>query len=121
MASTWILGFPYLLINGAEEVEPLLRSRNINKSREYDLLRPWLADGLFTNNGDSWRSRRKILTPTFHSDILGPYAEVFRSRSCALFFLPAGSSINAAFDLGFGFGIRDQRSNRACSLVNSVS
>lgn len=65
----WFGPFPYILIYGpsssssppspsplsrpslppdAESVEKLLKSRNINKSREYENMRPWLNYGLLT-------------------------------------------------------------------------
>ena len=45
-------------------------SVNINKSFDYNPLLPWLGRGLLINHGSNWRSRRKLLTPAFHFQIL---------------------------------------------------
>lgn len=41
----------------------------------------WLGTGLLTSNGDLWKSRRDMITPTFHFHILQNYMSVFQSRS----------------------------------------
>jgi len=69
---------------------------------DYNYLHPWLGTGLLTSkgnfldpdksltrlkilnlfiSGDKWRSRRKILTPTFHFRILEDFIEVFKEQS----------------------------------------
>lgn len=47
----------------------------IYKSNQYDMMRPWLLNGLLTNGGSSWHERRKLLTPAFHFRILGSFKE----------------------------------------------
>jgi hypothetical protein len=45
----WLLFMPYVIVYGADEVETILTSNlNLNKSREYNLLLPWLGRGLLT-------------------------------------------------------------------------
>lgn len=49
MFRIWVTVFPYVILCGAEEVEPILSSNvHINKSREYKLTWPWLGFGLLT-------------------------------------------------------------------------
>jgi cytochrome P450 len=41
----------------------------------------WLGTGLLTSNGDLWKSRRDLITPAFHFQILQNYMQIFQSRS----------------------------------------
>lgn len=40
-----------------------------------------MKTGLLTSNGEKWHSRRRMLTPAFHFDILKEYFEVFKEES----------------------------------------
>ncbi|XP_020289593.1 cytochrome P450 4C1-like isoform X4 [Pseudomyrmex gracilis] len=69
-------------IRHPDDLEKILSStKHIKKSEMYDMLRPWLNDGLLTSNGSKWYSRRKILTPTFHFNMLRQYVDVFVEES----------------------------------------
>ncbi|KAL6259147.1 hypothetical protein P5V15_009069 [Pogonomyrmex californicus] len=50
--------------------------QHIAKSYLYGLLHSWLGTGLLTSEGTKWHKRRKILTPTFHFNILKQFVEV---------------------------------------------
>ncbi|CAH1400225.1 unnamed protein product [Nezara viridula] len=67
-----ILGTSYVIVSEPELVEPVLtNSINITKGYiEYSFFRPMFDDGLIVSDGDKWRSRRKLLTPSFHIKIL---------------------------------------------------
>ncbi|GJQ70762.1 hypothetical protein Trydic_g694 [Trypoxylus dichotomus] len=59
-------------------VEYFLSSNvHIKKSDGYDLLQPWLGQGLINNSGEIWRKHRKILTPAFHMKILEQFCDSF--------------------------------------------
>ncbi|GMS95442.1 hypothetical protein PENTCL1PPCAC_17617, partial [Pristionchus entomophagus] len=63
----------YVPTNG-ETVKHILDSNEeITKGEEYDIFVPWLGKGLLISTGDKWRSRRKMLTPTFHFSMLDGY------------------------------------------------
>lgn len=73
---------PILILSKAETVEPVLNSNEIlQKGFEYDLLSPWLKEGLLTSKGKKWRLRRKLLTPAFHFRILDEFIPVFNEQS----------------------------------------
>ncbi|KAH8386854.1 hypothetical protein KR093_002971 [Drosophila rubida] len=59
-----------------EDIKQLLSNNTLlQKSRNYELLEPWLGKGLLTNGGESWHRRRKLLTPGFHFRILSEFKE----------------------------------------------
>ncbi|XP_069360280.1 cytochrome P450 4C1-like [Maniola hyperantus] len=65
-----------------EDIEIVLsHSRNITKSKPYRFMAPWLGSGLLISTGNKWHRRRKILTPTFHFDILKSFLKVFEEQS----------------------------------------
>ena len=83
------LGFtPLVFVTSAEGVAKILsNTTNISKSVLYDMLEPWMGNGLLTGSGPSYRMRRKLITPAFHFkflDVVLPimekHAGVFCSR-----------------------------------------
>ena len=45
------------------------------------MLKPWLNEGLLTSSSDKWRSRRKLLTPTFHFNILEQFLPIMNEQA----------------------------------------
>lgn len=69
-------------ITDAKLVEAILSSQKLlDKSVQYDFIRPWLGNGLLTSTGRKWHTRRKIITPTFHFKILEQFVEIFDQQS----------------------------------------
>lgn len=63
----WLGPKPILLITGPTAAEIILRSSTqIEKAFLYFAIRSWLGDGLLTTTGEKWKSRRRLITPTFH-------------------------------------------------------
>uniref|UniRef100_A0A915EHQ1 Cytochrome P450 n=1 Tax=Ditylenchus dipsaci TaxID=166011 RepID=A0A915EHQ1_9BILA len=82
MVTFWAGTVPSVMIYSAELVESIAIGLNhLNKGIFYDLLRPWLGFGLLTSNANEWRPRRKLLTPTFHHEILKNFVHVFNFQS----------------------------------------
>ncbi|XP_011501315.1 PREDICTED: cytochrome P450 4c3 [Ceratosolen solmsi marchali] len=78
----WLGQKPYVFLSKACTVEPIIASsRHVDKSYDYQFLQPWLGTGLLTSSGAKWRSRRKILTPTFHFNILEGFVQVFGEQT----------------------------------------
>lgn len=71
-----------VIVTGPKDVEFFLSSsEHINKSPGYDGYKPWLGDGLINSAGDHWRKHRRIITPTFHFQILDQFAYYINSNS----------------------------------------
>ncbi|KAF1514401.1 Cytochrome P450 4V2, partial [Eudyptula albosignata] len=77
----WIGPLPVMILYHPDSVEVILSSsKHIEKSYLYKFLQPWLGTGLLTSTGDKWRSRRKMITPTFHFAILTDFLEVMNEQ-----------------------------------------
>ncbi|KAM4807534.1 cytochrome P450 4V2-like [Rhinophrynus dorsalis] len=78
----WIGPVPFVILYHAETVEHILSSsKHMDKSFAYKFLHPWLGLGLLTSTGEKWKSRRKMITPTFHFAILSEFLEVMNEQS----------------------------------------
>ncbi|XP_059620238.1 probable cytochrome P450 4ac1 [Phlebotomus argentipes] len=55
-------------------------SKHSDKSFLYFFLHPFLGTGLLTANGKKWQQRRRILTPTFHFNILKEFLTIFHEE-----------------------------------------
>lgn len=81
----WLGPLPFVLLYGAEECEAILSSNKmLTKLFHYRFLSPWIGDGLLTSKPDKWRPRRKLLTPTFHYDILKDFVQVYNRHAKTL-------------------------------------
>uniref|UniRef100_A0A182PZ11 Uncharacterized protein n=1 Tax=Anopheles epiroticus TaxID=199890 RepID=A0A182PZ11_9DIPT len=70
-----------VLVTDPKDIEILLSSpKYIEKSSEYDFVRPWLGDGLLISSGRKWQMHRKIITPTFHFKILEEFMDIFEQQ-----------------------------------------
>lgn len=71
----------HLMVTKPEAVEFFLNSTvHLSKSEGYNLFKPWLGDGLLVSTGSKWKSRRKMITPTFHFKILEQFMDVFNNQ-----------------------------------------
>ena len=59
-------------------------SKHMKKSLLYFTLMPWLGTGLLTSEGAKWKSRRRLITPAFHFDILKRFLEVMNEQADVL-------------------------------------
>lgn len=74
-----------VLISDVEKIEKMLATTQIlHKSLEYNYFQRWLGTGLLTSEPEKWRKTRKMLTPTFHFQILEQFIDVYNSCSCIL-------------------------------------
>ncbi|GIX85771.1 cytochrome P450 4V2 [Caerostris darwini] len=81
----WMSYMPYIIIKKAEAVEAFVKgTKNLEKSMLYNMLHIWLGTGLLTSHGSKWKSRRKLLTPSFHFEILKDFLPIFNEQSQVL-------------------------------------
>ncbi|KAL4147834.1 hypothetical protein QTP88_002173 [Uroleucon formosanum] len=77
-----ITGRSYVLLNDPDDIKILLSSTQyITKGPEYEMLKPWLNDGLLLSSGLKWQNRRKLLTNTFHFKTLDMYNPAVNKHS----------------------------------------
>ncbi|XP_012062914.1 PREDICTED: cytochrome P450 4C1-like [Atta cephalotes] len=68
---------PYINIFKPEYLQHILPSTvNITKGDFYDMLKPWLGNGLLTSTGEQWFHDRKLIGPTFHFSVLDQFAMI---------------------------------------------
>ena len=69
-----------------EVIRVSIKPRNIGTimSTSYDMGVSWLGEGLVLSNGPRWLRNRRLLTKSFHFDILKRYMKVYNSCSDVL-------------------------------------
>nr|XP_022908163.1 cytochrome P450 4C1-like [Onthophagus taurus] len=67
-----------VFISSPIDAETILSGmKHIDKNLMYKPLENWLQEGLLLSTGPKWQYRRKVLTPTFHFNILQEFTDVF--------------------------------------------
>ncbi|GMR48117.1 hypothetical protein PMAYCL1PPCAC_18312, partial [Pristionchus mayeri] len=85
MCLFWLGPKPALMLYSPEYIEKIVTKReHLNKGFAYDLLHPWLGLSLLTSEKKEWRPRRKMLTPTFHYDILKDFLPIINHHARVL-------------------------------------
>lgn len=97
---TWNAFIPEVHLSKPEHMELVMTNiKHIEKSFFYDFIQPWLGDGLLTSKGSKWHSRRKLITPTFHFNILETFVDVFEEKSQILLKVLREKADGEAFDI----------------------
>lgn len=78
-----IIGFSArIFITNPKDIEEILTNRKmLVKSDAYDFLIDWLGSGVLLSTGQKWAKRKKILTKSFHFQILKEFIDIFDANS----------------------------------------
>lgn len=81
----WVFHQRYVFSRDPKVVEDLLSSQKyLKKAYSYWVIKEGLGEGLVVSEGDFWRKRRKIITPTFHFEILNDYFSIIEKQAAHL-------------------------------------
>lgn len=82
ITKVWIGIEPIILVSDYKVIETILSSAKlIEKSQLYKFLHSWLGSGLLTSAGPKWKKRRRMLTPSYHFQILEQFVPTFNKVS----------------------------------------
>nr|BAV93942.1 cytochrome P450 4GL1v2 [Chamberlinius hualienensis] len=99
----WAGPFPVILLTKAESAKVLLSSnKHSDKAIFYRYLMNWIGDGLLTSTGHKWQQRRKLITPSFHFQILENFLLVMNEQSKILVQVlekQSQQNVNSDFDI----------------------
>ncbi|KAG5674766.1 hypothetical protein PVAND_004716 [Polypedilum vanderplanki] len=70
----------YSIVRAKDAEKILGSSKHIDKSDIYKIIHPFLNTGLLTSGGEKWHTRRRMLTPAFHFNILKEFCEIFKEE-----------------------------------------
>ena len=78
----WILHYLMVFCSDPLVIADLLSSQKLlTKSGSYWTLKEMLGGGLVVSDGELWKRRRRIITPTFHFNILGEYFPIIQKHT----------------------------------------
>ncbi|KAK9736116.1 Cytochrome P450 [Popillia japonica] len=79
---SWVGPFPVVNLTDPHYIELILNNTtHLGKGFVYTFVLPWLGEGLLTSTGEKWHRRRKLITPTFHFNILETFMDSFVEKS----------------------------------------
>ena len=81
-----IIGFQArVFFTDPKDVEEIVTNRKLHmKADFYGFIADWLGDGLVLSHGEKWSKRRKIISKSFHFQILEEFVEIFDKNSSIL-------------------------------------
>ncbi|CAJ0939662.1 unnamed protein product, partial [Mesorhabditis belari] len=78
----WVGPVPMVFLASCDAAKPVLESNTlITKPSQYNIVKQWIGEGLLISTGKKWYARRKMITPTFHFNILQGFYEIFFAQA----------------------------------------
>lgn len=82
----WIGQDLFVLLSNPVALEKILGNKNFIRRTGYvtKVGKPFFRNGLLMSDGDTWRIHRKIISSTFHNNVLDQFVENFTKNSAIL-------------------------------------
>jgi cytochrome P450 len=82
----WIGQDLFVLLSNPVALEKILGNKNFIRRTGYvtKVGKPFFRNGLLMSDGDTWRIHRKIISSTFHNNVLDQFVENFAKNSAIL-------------------------------------
>lgn len=78
----WFGPLPMIFLTHPEAAAVILKSsQQVEKSFVYKYMQPWLGTGLVTSGGEKWKQRRRLLTSSFHFEVLKEYIGIMNEQA----------------------------------------
>ncbi|XP_069702069.1 cytochrome P450 4C1-like [Periplaneta americana] len=76
----------FVLVSDPVDIEKILGNKNFIKRTGYvtKVGKPFFRNGLLMSDGETWRIHRKIISSTFHTNVLDQFVENFAKNSAIL-------------------------------------
>ncbi|XP_063375636.1 cytochrome P450 4C1-like [Cydia amplana] len=131
----WCYPLGAVTIYNPEDIEIIMSTmKHSEKGIIYHLLKPWLQDGLLLSNGEKWQTRRKILTPTFHFNILQQFSAILQENAQRLLTVLEAASerpvdvvpviseftLSSICETAMGTRLNEQETNAARSYKDTI-
>uniref|UniRef100_A0A0A9W4X1 Cytochrome P450 4g15 n=3 Tax=Lygus hesperus TaxID=30085 RepID=A0A0A9W4X1_LYGHE len=82
LARIWLGHRLVVILVNPKDIELILSSNvHLRKSPEYRYFEPWFGNGLLISYGDTWKTHRKMIAPTFHLNVLKRFMNEFNKNS----------------------------------------
>lgn len=78
--------FPAIVFFEPKDFSHFLKknAQNYAKSHHYEIFRRFLGDGLVTNDGETWKTHRRLMAPEFHLSRVKDFTDVMVRRTQVL-------------------------------------
>jgi Cytochrome P450 len=97
----WIGQDLFVLLSNPVALEKILGNKNFIRRTGYvtKVGKPFFRNGLLMSDGDTWRVHRKIISSTFHKNVLDQFVDNFSKNSSVLVSQLSSKCDGRAFDI----------------------
>ncbi|XP_044764501.1 cytochrome P450 4C1-like [Coccinella septempunctata] len=100
----WLGNKFIVIISEPDYLEKLISNKDCwEKDTIYDVLKPYVGEGLITASAEKWKKNRKLLNPTFKQKILNGFVPVFCKYSTILVDILEKGEENSNFNINQKF------------------